>query len=433
MKNFSLQTRMTNKTIAIAIALALPASAFAQDVPPGGPGAVRGEGSPKPSPEKPTAAPAPGMTLTNGTSSLTLYGTLNVNYENVRAGDIVAERNRLNSNRSNFGLKGQTKAGIFAPWFQFESEVQLASGGTTLASRNSGIGTAVGPYGTLMAGQWDSPYKISTARLDPFGDKTIAGYSTIMGGGPLTTAGNGGGAKGSFARRVQNVVQYWSPKVLGFSARAAYGTDKERAADQSYDPQLWSFSLIYEGAGLYALAAYEDHKDFGYIAPNQGHDQAWKLGLAYTLAPLGLSFSGIIEQLAYSLINPAFYSRKNFDLFLGGTLRLDASNSFSLTWSHKFNDGINGVTISETSADVLAARYGYAVNKQFEIYGLAVRLRNGNRSAKDFSTNPLAGIPQGPSGNPPVVPVGTPTPPIRASDLAGISAVGFGGGFEYKF
>lgn len=435
MNPMSLEIKMTTKLLsalaAAAALLAAPRTALAQDKPAEPPGAARGEGSPSPSPQKPKSEPAPALTWKSGDSAVTLYGTLNVNFENVRAGGIVSSRNRVNSNRSNFGIKGQTKAGIFVPWFQVESEVGLDVGGTTLAGRNSGIGTAVGPYGTLMFGQWDSPYKVSTARLDPFGDKTIGGYSAIMGGGGLTTAGNGGGLKGSFARRVQNVAQYWSPNVAGFSGRAAYGSDKEKAADRSYDPQLWSFSLTYEGYGLYALAAYEDHKDFGFLYPNQGHDQAWKVGGGYALTDLGVSVAGILEQISYSLSTPD-WARKNLDLFLAATYRVDV-HSVSLSWSHKFNDSISGVSIADTNADLMGARYGYAASRQFEIYALAVRLHNASRSAKDFSTNPLAGVPQGPSGNPPITPAGAPTPAVKASDFADQSLFGFGGGFEYKF
>ena len=381
--------------------------------------------------EKASPQPTSPLTVTSGPSSATLYGVFDVDIENVRAGSIVSSRQRVNSNRSLFGIKGDTKLGIFAPWIQVESEVALDLGGTTLAGRNSGVGTAVSNFGTIMVGQWDSPYKFSTARLDPFGDKSIGAYSSIMGGGGLTTAGNGGGVKNSFARRVSNVIQYWSPNVAGFNFRAAYGTNKERPGDGSYNPQLFSFLLSFEQGPLYLVGAYEDHHDFGYLAPNQGHDQAWKLGAKFDLKSVGLTLGAAVEQLRYNLTAPS-YELATFDLFLTGTYRL-AEHALSLTYAQKFNDSVNGVTFSNTSANQLGFRYAYSLTKQADAYLFGVRLANGNRSAQDFSNNPLAGIPGGPSANPPQVPVGAPTPPVRAADLAGIPAVGFGTGLSFRF
>ena len=160
------------------------------------------------------AVSAPVLALADD-STVTLYGTLNVDFENVKAGDVFQSRNRVSSNSSNIGFRGvePLSAGLNA-WFQVESgaHIDQSVSGDTWASRNSGVGLN-GNFGSILLGQWDSPYKFSTVRLDPFGDTTIAGYSAIMGGGGSPTAGNFLTGQSfvnnaSFDRRVSNTVQY---------------------------------------------------------------------------------------------------------------------------------------------------------------------------------------------------------------------------------
>ena len=400
---------------------------------------------PSPSPVQPsssslperTGTPKGPLTISAGASWVSLYGTFDANVENVRASGVVSQRTRASSNRSAFGIKGQTTLGIATAWLQMESEVAIDAGGTSLASRNSGVGLELAALGTVMFGQWDSPYKYSSSKLDPFGDRTIGAYSAIMGGGGLTTAGNGGGIKSSFARRVSNVVQYWSPNVAGFSGRLAWGTSEDDPADASYHPMLGSMAVTYDNGPVYALAAAEYHRDFGYLVPNTGHDWAWKAGGSYT--PVigttrngGPSVGAFVEQITYGLDNPS-YDRRNFNLFLACTYRLDA-HALSVSWSHKFVDTINGITFANTQADHAGLRHVYSMSKPLEVYSFAVLLVNGTRQTKDFSNNPLAGIANGPTASTQgAVPVGTPTAPLRVSDLAGVTALGLGLGATYRF
>src|SRR5258707_2356471 len=94
------------------------------------------------------------------------------------------------------------------------------------ASGNSGLGVRSNRYCQVLLGQWDSPYKYSTLRIDPTGDTGIAGYSGILGSTGTITAGQGGNnfaERASFSRRVSNVAQYWTPAWRGLSGRLAYG------------------------------------------------------------------------------------------------------------------------------------------------------------------------------------------------------------------
>src|SRR4030095_10901532 len=139
-------------------------------------------------------------------------------------GQDFESRGRVTSNSSNIGFRGTEELGVgLKAFFQVESQVNVDDGTSSgfWASRNSGVGL-LGNWGQFILGQWDSPYKVATVRIDPTGDVGIGGYGGIIGSTGGTTAGQGGSnfaQRASFERRVSNVVQYWTPTWSGGSAR----------------------------------------------------------------------------------------------------------------------------------------------------------------------------------------------------------------------
>src|SRR4029077_2370081 len=115
---------------------------------------------------------------------------------------------------SNLGFRGTEDLGAgLRAFFQIESAVNIDDGSSSgfWASRNSGVGLQ-GNWGQFIVGQWDSPYKVSTSRIDPTGNTGIGAYTGILGGTGSITAGQGGtnfSQRASFDRRISNVVQYW--------------------------------------------------------------------------------------------------------------------------------------------------------------------------------------------------------------------------------
>src|SRR5258706_2051132 len=125
-------------------------------------------------------------------SSVQIYGTINTDYEAVQAGGAssaavlapnrlgatptgvnVPWRDRITSNSSNIGFKGvEDLGGGLKAIFQIESAIGFdnqATFGTNTANgtavgggfgtRNTNVGLS-GNWGTVFAGQWDTPYKI---------------------------------------------------------------------------------------------------------------------------------------------------------------------------------------------------------------------------------------------------------------------------------
>src|SRR6185312_14557598 len=128
-------------------------------------------------------------------------------------------------------------------WFQVESSVAVDSGGSNIASRNTGVGMK-GNWGNLFVGQWDTPYKTLSGAVDPMYFTGITYTGALIGTpgfgvGPVTagapaTSGDGrtfaAAANASFERRQGNSIQYWSPAFSGLAFRAAYSVNEGRTA-----------------------------------------------------------------------------------------------------------------------------------------------------------------------------------------------------------
>jgi len=89
--------------------------------------------------------------------------------------------------------------------------------------------------------------------VDPFDDLTIAGFGTALQGSGIA------GVDTQFDRRDQNVVQYWSPDLAGFSARLSYSANEGRTA--ALNPKSQGASLVWSKGGFYAGWAYHELRD----------------------------------------------------------------------------------------------------------------------------------------------------------------------------
>src|SRR5258708_23437640 len=142
----------------------------------------------------------------------------------------------ISSNLSYVGIRGgrDISSGLRAV-FQFETQIDLSAtpGGSVsssssdssvkgaLASRNSYLGIA-GGFGALKLGKTDAPYKLSTARMDPF-SATVGDYNSIMGN-------TGGDKPAEVDTPLSHAMWYESPKFRGapFSPLLAPGQKPAR-------------------------------------------------------------------------------------------------------------------------------------------------------------------------------------------------------------
>ena len=376
-------------------------------------------------------------------SSVQIYGTLNGDIESVKAtgssGSNFPSRGRVTSNSSNIGFRGTEDLGQgLRAFYQVESAVNFDNGTSSgfWASRNSGIGLQSGG-GQVLLGQWDSPYKYSTLRLDPTGNTGIAAYTGILGGTGSITAGQGGSTfaeRASFDRRVANVVQYWTPAWRGLTGRFAYGTGDTNigspttgvAESTNLRPALYAGTAIYEAGPLYVTFAGERHKDFQALNTllganaSSGKDDAWKLGAQYSFLNNTLSLGGIVERLKYKAddINGlGSLERKVTNWYVVGKYQAGV-HSVALSYGQKGEEKLSGAgfsDLSDSKARQITARYGYSLSKRTQLYAVATRISNEANAFQTF-------------GNSPITPTTLFRDPARGAD-----PTGFGVGMIHSF
>lgn len=205
---------------------------------------------------------------------VTLYGRVYVTFEVVEAKSGTApqpSRNRVSDNSSLLGVRGtEDLGGGLKAFFQLETQFKPDSNDTTFANRNSGVGLQ-GGWGSILAGRWDSPHKVATTALDPFGDLTISGITAVA------------NDRGNHNRRTQNVVQYWTPNWAGFTGRISYSANEGKTSTLS--PDEIAASVQWTKNNLYLFLAYEQLNDQSATLSEQ---EALSIGGSFVLGPVKL-------------------------------------------------------------------------------------------------------------------------------------------------
>src|ERR1700674_4796484 len=136
------------------------------------------------------------------------------------------------SNSSYFGVRARHNLAPYGweGWSivaQLEAQIDAAASPTERAafgSLDSYVGLE-GPWGAVKAGKSDTPYKKSTAAMDPFAN-TLGDYNAIMGN-------TGGDNRAEFDWRMNHAIWYESPIVSGFQFSALASPGQNYAKDNS--------------------------------------------------------------------------------------------------------------------------------------------------------------------------------------------------------
>ncbi len=398
-------------------------------------------------------------------NSVQIYGTINTDYEAVQAGGAspaaalapgqlgatptgvnVPWRDRVTSNSSNIGFRGvEDLGGGLKAIFQIESAIGFdnqATLGTNTANgtavgggfgtRNTNVGLS-GNWGTVFAGQWDTPYKVLSGAVDPMYFTGITYTGAIIGTpgfgvGPVTNGNvtlNAAGTtfanpvNASFERRQGNSIQYWTPDYKGLSARVVYSLNEGKTSNSlaltQVNPNIWGLNVVYENGPLYLGYGYELHTDYfglGAIAPaaqavtvaavagspaassrDTGNKFVARYGFGHT--KLGL----IYERLKYEQDNSAAAATnfKSYD-----------RNAYSLTATHEIGPGTIRALYSRAQsgscslvggaacltnglgAQHYSLGYSYTLSKRTDLYGFYTRVANDSGANYQFAN--AAGI-----------------------------------------
>jgi len=279
----------------------------------------------------------------------------------------------ISSNLSYFGVRGsqQLTASGLSGVFQIETQVDVsatpgpslsssssdASVKGALVSRNSFLGVA-GGWGALKLGKTDAPYKLSTARMDPF-SATVGDYNSIMGN-------TGGDNRAEFDTRLSHAAWYESPNMGGFRVNALFSPGQNRASDNSFvasgEPNCtggnpppcndgsydnaYSIAGIYEAGPVYGIVAYERHNNVnrttdelanGGAAPDGSigisNEYAFKAGVQYQ-SPTGTTLNFIWERMVRRAPAADFNERTRSGFWLAATQKISPSDDLNLGWGH---------------------------------------------------------------------------------------------------
>ncbi|MGB7650815.1 MAG: porin [Gallionella sp.] len=344
------------------------------------------------------ALAAPALALADS-ANVSVYGVADADVELVKSDKVAAtapgSRGRVTSNASRLGFKGEENVGNgLTAFFQAETRLNIAGnetgggGGIFSGLRNSNLGLK-GDFGTAFVGHWDTPFKASHNKVELFDNTTIATNTALLGNYQAVA---GGTAFNSFNLRQNSSVQYWSPVMSGFQVKGAYSTANAGAiapTGNNFDtPSLLSLSAAYDQDGIYVALANEQHKNFTTAATAAGSakDSATRLVAAYNLDAMQVGFT--YETMSLKTI--AGVDTKKNTFALSGKYAMGANN-FGLSYTQAADASVGGVTATNTGAKQISLRYGYAMTKRSEVYGMYSQLANKAAGTYNFAdVAPLA-------------------------------------------
>jgi predicted porin len=374
----------------------------------------------------------------DGDSTLQFYGHLDLSVDYITKGinDPAAVgklgwQPDVSSNLSYFGFRGNHDVGGgYKMVFQVETQIDVAatpgpspvnqaSPGNAdnkvqgaLASRNSFLGMA-GGFGALKLGKTDAPYKLSTARMDPF-SASVGDYNSIMGN-------SGGDNRAEFDTRLSHSIWYESPKWGGISFSALVSPGQNRSTDNSFNASgepdctgggsptvcndgafgnAYSVAGVYEAGPLYAIVAYELHKsanrtsDEGAPPPAApvgavgiADESAAKVGVQYTF-PTHTTVNAIYEKLTRKAPDPNFNEREHSAYWVAVTQKFSDKDDVNLGWAHAGKTpGDPGVGPIDNEANLYSVGYKHHFDKQSNWYAVYARQANHTGAHYDLGAS----------------------------------------------
>ena len=290
------------------------------------------------------------------TSNVDVYGQLTVSYDYLNTDSKLANADkklhRISSNASRFGFKGSEDlgGGLAAIW-QIENQLNMDAGFFTTGLRNTFVGLKSDAMGTVLLGNYDSPYKTATGKLDIFAD-TAGDFNNIV--------GNVQGAT-PFDQRLPSTVQYMTPSFNGLSGALAYAAKNEGGNGITANPSTWALNGMYENGPLFGSLAYEKHTNFSGTNDQSGV----KAGVGYKFGDLalGLIYERLSETGSTVTDRNAWYLNGAYTM---GNIVLKAA----------YGQAGDGDTVAETGAKSYTLGGDYVLSKRSKMYALYSKTKN---------------------------------------------------------
>ncbi len=331
-------------------------------------------------------------------STVQLYGRAVIEYGYVDQGGGKNKTDMLQTpGGSAIGLKGEEKlGGGLSAWFQCESSADIrGENGDGLCTRNSALGFK-GGFGNVFIGKWDTPFKRAMSVGDGAGseDTGLLGTAFLMAGsstGTSTSTPGAGGGRHIWKRRMQNSVNYHSPKFGGFSIEAAYTTGNSETAaintTVSSAPRVMSLAAQYAAGPARLAVGYEQHKQFAVAGTTELEDDAWVISGSYKLGKA--TIGGAYNQQTYEIGAGAASELKKKAWTLGVDFALNGPHSVGANYTKADDAKLSGAaaanfnignvtynTAGQTGANLFQIYYGHAFSKRTTAKVAYVRLDN---------------------------------------------------------
>lgn len=316
-------------------------------------------------------------------ANFTFYGIADMSFDVINTGNSNttsgATKRNVSSNVSRFGFKGSEDLGdgLAAIW-QFEQQINMDNTGGTFATRNTFAGLKNETFGTVLLGKHDTPYKLTTRKLDVFGD-SIADNRSFIGGVTGTSAG------AAFDGRQPDVLAYISPALAGVTVAVATVnlTENQTASTAAHNSAL-SLGAMYDVAPFYASVGYESHTLNSNATATKGNlETAKKLGFGVTLDALSLGV--VAEKTSDDLGNNKANLYGHSAFYVSG--KYSMGNSAIKLAIGKVNN-IGGV--QQTGANQISAGYDHGMSKRTKLYVLYTKLNNRDAVSYKLSQSSAA-------------------------------------------
>lgn len=306
-------------------------------------------------------------------SPVTLYGRVYVSVQSVKAKNGPAASNvpnkmQVSDDSSLLGVRGTEDIGggtkvFFQLETAFKSDSQAATG-NQFATRNSGIGLQ-GGWGSVLAGRWDSPYKIITYSVDQYGDLNLGGITAAL------------HDRGNFDRREQNVIQYWTPAFGGFTAKLSVTANEGKTS--SLNPRNTAANVVYSKGPVMVAYAWEEHKDVSATVRKETGNQ-----LAGYFNMGGFKVGGVWEEIK----KDGATKQKNF---MANLLWTAGKHAVGYQFSNSKDGGASSAA-TQPDCDVNAVGYFYNWSKRSQFIATYVKVDNNETGVCKFGSNDVGGV-----------------------------------------
>ena len=225
-----------------------------------------------------------------------VYGKANLSLNQTDSGS--SDTWKLNSNASRFGIKGSFDASdSIKAIYKFEYETFIDDGDDGKENSNSEFKQRniyagfQGGFGTIIAGNHDTPTKLAQGKIDRFNDLVLGDIKNVIQG----------------ENRAKNIIMYTTPKMNGLSATVAFVPGEEDNGDVTDGV---SAAISYKANGYSFTVAHDDGETIDSSVESltrlvgEYKGDAFKLGALYQVADEGSNDEdGFVLSGEYKLSN----------------------------------------------------------------------------------------------------------------------------------